>query len=94
MSTELEKAFTRLSQIANEEASGDDIPVHFISKITSSSPKKSKSSISTYSRNENFSKDKNLKLADKKRLKFLEELSELREKPNINASFHTKVKFT
>ncbi len=92
MSTEIEKAFTRLSQLANEEASGDDIPFHFISKITSSSPKKSKSHFSTYSRNENFSKDKSLKLGNQKRLKFLEELSELREKPNINAAIHTKVK--
>lgn len=94
MSTELERALTRLSQLANEEALGDDIPINFISKITSSSPKKSKSPTSTYSRYENFSKDKSLKLGNQKRLKFLEELSELREKPNINASLHKKVKFT
>lgn len=93
MSTDLEQALSRLSKIANEEASGDDIPIHFISKINTPSPKKSKKQHSAYFRNENFSKDKNIKIGNQQRLKFLEELSELREKPNINASLGNKVRF-
>jgi hypothetical protein len=88
-SFELAQALSKLSQIASEEAAEDDIPDHFRSKINTSTTKKGKSD--TYSRNENFAKDKSFKIENQKRLKFLEELSELREKPNINSPFQLKV---
>jgi hypothetical protein len=90
-SKEMVEALSRLSAIANEDSSGEDIPASFITKIYPSSPEKGQKINSTLVRNENFTKDRSLKIENQKRLKFLEELSELREKPRINASFTTKV---
>lgn len=88
-SKEMTEALNRLSQIANEESTGEDIPTHFISKIIS---QKQSKLVSAYARNEKFSKNKSFKIENQRRLKFLEELSELREKPSINQSFNVKVK--
>ena len=88
-SEEMVEAFNKLSQIANEDSPEDDIPNDFISTINIKN--NNSKFISAYSRIEKFSKEKNLKIENQKRLKFLEELSELREKPNINASFNAKV---
>ena len=87
------EALNRLSQLANEESFGEDIPDHFISKIDSHKEKLSKFT-SAYQRIENFSKNKNFKIENQRRLKFLEELSELREKPSINRSFNANVSNT
>lgn len=89
--SELQQAMNKLSQIANEEAIEDDIPDHFRSKIQVKSSKKKHSS-NTYDRNENFKKDRSFKIEEQKRLKFLEELSEIRDKPFINSSVKLKVR--
>ena len=88
-SKEMAEALTKLSQIANEESTGEDIPINFVSKIN---PKNNSKFHSAYSRIEKFSQNKSMKIENQKRLKFLEELSELREKPSINTSFNSKVK--
>ena len=85
------EALNRLSALAAEESTGDDIPASFISKIDSQSPSKSSKLHSAYFRGENFTKDRSLKIENQKRLKFMEEVSELQDKPRINSSFTFKV---
>ena len=69
-SKEMAEAFSRLSQIANEEQTGEDIPNSYITNIEPNN----KSETSLYSRIKDFAKNKSLKIDNQKRLKFLEEL--------------------
>lgn len=88
---EMAEALNRLSQLANEEAFGEDIPEHFISTINHTSPSKHSNSFSGFAKFNKFSNSKSIKIENQKRLKFLEELSEIRDKPEINSNYEIKV---
>jgi hypothetical protein len=85
-SKEMTEALNKLSLIANEDSCSDVNLIPYYNKYSRHS-----SSSSIYSRTEKFYQDKNMKIENQRRLKFLEELSELRDKPIINNSFVSKV---